>query len=105
MEFNMVDVIILAGGLGTRLRSTIPNLPKVMAPIQNTPFLEILLNKLKQAHFVSKIVMALGYQSEIIVDFLSNKPGLDFSIEPYSLGTGGAILWSLSKTLSKTIKM
>jgi D-glycero-alpha-D-manno-heptose 1-phosphate guanylyltransferase len=99
----VVDVIVLAGGLGTRLRSTIPTLPKAMAPIHNIPFLQILLGKLKQGRFISKIVMALGYQAKIIADFLSTGTDLDFSIEPHLLGTGGAVLWSLPKTSSQTV--
>ena len=43
-----MEAVILAGGFGTRLRSVVPDLPKPMAPVCNKPFLEILLNSLKE---------------------------------------------------------
>ena len=39
-----MEAVILAGGFGKRLRSSVPNFPKAMAQIGSVPFLEILLN-------------------------------------------------------------
>ena len=55
------ELMILAGGLGTRLRSTIPNVPKVMAPINNRPFLfNILDHWIHQG--IKKFVICVGYK-------------------------------------------
>ena len=41
-----MEAIVLAGGLGTRLRSVVPDLPKCMAPINGIPFLSYLIDHL-----------------------------------------------------------
>ena len=56
-----MEVIILAGGLGTRLRSTIGNeIPKCMAPIDGKPFLWYLLKYLTR-YKVSHVVLSVGH--------------------------------------------
>jgi D-glycero-alpha-D-manno-heptose 1-phosphate guanylyltransferase len=89
----------LAGGLGTRLSSVVPNCQKVVAPIEGKPFLERLLKKL-QEDGISKIVLALGYRSEDVINSICkknfNRLTLLTSIEPRPLGTGGAIKNSIS---------
>ena len=64
----MVECIILAGGLGTRLIETVPDLPKPLAPINGQPFLELLLTQLSsfQEPKISKVILAVGYKAEII---------------------------------------
>lgn len=87
------EAIILAGGLGTRLRSAVPDLPKCMAPVNGKPFLTYVINHL-QSQGIEHFIFSLGYKSEAIVDFLLNDfPSLRFttSIEDEPLGTGGAI--------------
>ena len=94
----MKEAIILAGGLGTRLRSVVPDLPKCMAPVNGRPFLTYVINHLQQQG-VEHFIFSLGYMSEPIVDFLHKSfPALHFSIsvEDEPLGTGGAIKQSLS---------
>ena len=89
-----MEILILAGGLGTRLRTEVSNLPKVLAPINGRPFLDIIIEQISKAHNNSKIHFALGYLSELIVDHLKNfHPNLNYSIsvEKELLGTGGAI--------------
>ena len=41
-------IIILAGGLGTRLRSVVSDLPKCMAPVNGKPFLDYVIDYFKQ---------------------------------------------------------
>ena len=53
-----MDVIILSGGLGTRLRDVVKNIPKTMALIDNKPFLEYTLKKLKQYN-VKNVILAV----------------------------------------------
>lgn len=102
----MVCAIILAGGLGTRLAGVLPHLPKALAPIQQTPFLKILLQQLERAGILSKIILALGHKADNIQHFLKDQPcrvPIDFSIETSPLGTGGALLHALHKTSAKTL--
>ncbi len=87
------EAIILAGGLGTRLRSAVPDLPKCMAPINGKPFLTYVINHL-QSQGIEHFIFSLGYKSEVITDFLAKDfPSLFFktSLEEEPLGTGGAI--------------
>lgn len=89
----MKEAIILAGGLGTRLRSAVPDLPKCMAPVKGRPFLSFLIDYFLDQG-VSRFVFSLGYKHEVITDYLgSAHPGLDYAytIETMPLGTGGAI--------------
>ncbi|WP_338844821.1 nucleotidyltransferase family protein [Massilia sp. W12] len=88
-----MEAIILAGGLGTRLRHLVPDLPKPMAVVGGKPFLEIVLQRLAAAGF-EHIVLSIGYMSEkIISHFGSQFQGmrLSYEIETSPLGTGGAL--------------
>ncbi len=90
---NQTECIILAGGLGTRLRSAVPDLPKCMAPVAGKPFLAFLLDYLL-AQQVTKFIFSLGYMHEVIEDFIKNNyPQIQYQIalESEPLGTGGAI--------------
>jgi D-glycero-alpha-D-manno-heptose 1-phosphate guanylyltransferase len=92
-ESKQTECIILAGGLGTRLRSAVPDLPKCMAPISGKPFLAYLIDYLL-AQQVTKFIFSLGYMHEAIEDFIkSNYPQIQYQIalESEPLGTGGAI--------------
>lgn len=87
------EAIILAGGLGTRLRSVINDIPKPMAPIHDKPFLEYLLSYLN--HFkIKKVVLSAGYKYQYIFDYFGdNYKGIRllYAIEDKPLGTGGGI--------------
>ena len=93
-SLGSIDVAILAGGLGTRLRGTIGETPKVLAPVAGQPFLDHLLRWL--AGFgTRRIVMCLGFRADMVVDHLRRPviPELDIaiSIEPKPMGTAGAL--------------
>lgn len=102
----MLDtVIILAGGLGTRLKSILPETPKCLAPINNKPFVGLLINYLKNQG-VTNFIFSLGYKSELVVNYLRDEFGdtnIDYSIEDEQLGTGGAIKLALSRVLSDDV--
>ncbi len=88
-----MEAIVLAGGFGTRLRDLIVDLPKPMAPIDNRPFLEYLLNYLDRQN-VNRVILSVGYKYEIIQQYFKNKyknVQLIYSVEDEPLGTGGAI--------------
>jgi D-glycero-alpha-D-manno-heptose 1-phosphate guanylyltransferase len=91
-----MDAIILAGGLGTRLRSVVNDLPKCMAPVAGKPFLYYVLTNLERQGITS-IVLSVGYLMEHIFDYIDNNfAHLDvkYAIETEPLGTGGAIYLS-----------
>lgn len=78
------QAVILAGGLGTRLRPLTDSLPKPMIPINNKPFLGYLVDLLKE-NKINEIVMLLGYMPEKIQEHF--KDGLKFGINiKYSVG-------------------
>jgi len=88
-----MEAIVLAGGLGTRLRALLPELPKPLAPIAGRPFLEILLRHLASSG-VARVVLSVGYKHEMIVAAIGSRfAGLavDYAIEDQPMGTGGAI--------------
>jgi D-glycero-alpha-D-manno-heptose 1-phosphate guanylyltransferase len=92
-----MEAIVLAGGLGTRLRSVIPDLPKPMAPVAGRPFLAWILDRLADAGF-RRVVLAVGYRHETIRDFFGlsyRGVELAYSVEDAPLGTGGAIRLAL----------
>ncbi len=97
--------IILAGGLGTRLRSVVANLPKCMVPVAGKPFLHFVIeNLLSQG--IDTFIFAVGYKSEMIIDYVNEKyPGINkqFSIEAEPLGTGGAVKLACSLVTEKNV--
>jgi D-glycero-alpha-D-manno-heptose 1-phosphate guanylyltransferase len=89
----MIDAIVLAGGMGTRLRPVTGDLPKPMAPVAGRPFLEILLATLARKG-LRRAVLSLGYRADLIRDHFGARFAgveLGYEIEPAPLGTGGAI--------------
>lgn len=94
MESREVEVLILAGGKGTRLKSIISDLPKPMAPIGDVPFLEYIVKKVEKDGF-KNIVLLTGYLGEKIEEHFSTDAfsslNIRYSKEESPLGTGGAI--------------
>ncbi len=89
-----MELILLAGGLGTRLRSAVPNLPKCMAPVNGKPFIHYVIEHFKKQG-VTNFIFSLGYMHEAFEQFLTeNFTNLNYTIviEDEPLGTGGAIL-------------
>lgn len=90
----MVVAVILAGGLGTRLREIVPDVPKPMAPINGRPFLEHQMDYWI-AQGVTRFVLSVGYRAEIIMShFGDSYAGADvsYAVEERPLGTGGGLL-------------
>ncbi|MBR9698944.1 nucleotidyltransferase family protein [Candidatus Woesearchaeota archaeon] len=89
-----MKAIIVAGGLGTRLRPLTDNIPKPLLPIQGKPTVQYAIEQLKK-HGVKDMVLALSYFAEKIMDFFKDGKQLavnmSYSIEKDPLGTGGAI--------------
>lgn len=99
------EAIILAGGLGTRLRSVVYDLPKCMAPVNGKPFLHFVINQLKRQG-TDKLIFSLGYKHELIEGWLNDQyPMLNIqcSTEEEPLGTGGAVKRACSKATERDI--
>ncbi len=99
------EVVILAGGFGTRLQTVVNNVPKPMAPINGKPFLDYLL-KYVSYYGIKKVVLSVGYLSEkIIAHYGSNYNGLEiaYAIEKEPLGTGGGIKKALEQCTSSEV--
>lgn len=97
-----MEVIILAGGLGTRLRSVVSEVPKCMAPVAGKPFLWYLLKYLTR-YDVTKVILSVGYLREVIYKWIDEVKNdfpfnFEYAIEEEPLGTGGGIKLALSKT-------
>ena len=97
----------MAGGLGTRLRSVINEVPKCMALVAGKPFLWYLLNYLTK-YEVDRVILSVGYLREVIfkwIDEVKNKFPFefDYSIEEVPLGTGGGIKLGLSKAFTNDV--
>ena len=89
-----MKTIILAGGLGTRLKEITENKPKVMVIIDNRPFLEYLILWLKR-YQLTDVILCVGYLSEQIENYFENGNQwgvtISYSQEKNPLGTAGAI--------------
>lgn len=90
---KITEAIILAGGLGTRLRSAVPDLPKCMAPVAGKPFLSFVIHHcMKQG--IERFIFSLGYKHKVIEKYVEKEfEGMNgaFCVEEEPLGTGGAI--------------
>jgi NDP-sugar pyrophosphorylase family protein len=92
-KLKEVDVIILCGGVGSRLRRAVDDRPKPMAQINQQPFLDILIYYFC-GFGLKRFVLCTGYMSEIIQDYYSHeKSSLEFVVsdERTPLGTAGSI--------------
>jgi len=93
-----IPAIVLAGGLGTRLRSVIADMPKPMAPVCGKPFLHYIFLYL-QKQGITEVVLSVGYKSEMIKDFFGDKYqdiAIRYSVEGEPLGTGGGIAQAMA---------
>lgn len=98
-------VAILAGGLGTRLRSVVNDRPKVLAEISGRPFLSYWLETLAVQGF-RDVVICAGYLADQVEQCLGNSFGplkLSYSVEAQPLGTGGALRLAESKLNSQAV--
>lgn len=95
MTTTTFPVVILAGGLATRLRPITEKIPKALIDIQGEPFIIHQLRLLKE-HYITDVVICVGYLGDMIKDYLSHRHDIGLNIQ-YSfdgdtfLGTAGAI--------------
>jgi mannose-1-phosphate guanylyltransferase len=89
-----MKAVILAGGLGSRLRPLTDEIPKPLLPIQGKPILERCILNLKK-YGINEIILSIGFMSEKIKEYFGTGEKLgvniDYNIEEELLGTGGAV--------------
>jgi bifunctional UDP-N-acetylglucosamine pyrophosphorylase/glucosamine-1-phosphate N-acetyltransferase/UDP-N-acetylglucosamine pyrophosphorylase len=80
--------IVLAAGKGTRMKS---DLPKVLVPVAGRPMLRYVLDSLRAAG-VNRLVVVVGYRSELVREELKEAPDVEFAEQTEQLGTGHAVM-------------
>ena len=106
MKTEAPEVVLLAGGKGTRLKSVTGSLPKVLVPVAGRTVLDWKLEQLA-TNGVRKVHILIGYQADLIEEHLHNQQ-LPLEIEthrdgPRLLGTGGAISAQVEHLPSKFV--
>jgi D-glycero-alpha-D-manno-heptose 1-phosphate guanylyltransferase len=97
------DVLILAGGLGTRLRPVVPDLPKPLAEVDKRPFVQHLIEVVEAYRFRS-ITLCTGYKSGSFNTIIKERNGeIEFSVEDEPLGTGGALRLAFDRRISRKL--
>lgn len=99
MENAYKEAIVLAGGFGTRLQGVVKDLPKPMAPVNGRPFLTYILDYLIEYQY-TRVILSVGYLHEKIEEFFGTQYKsleIDYAVETEPLGTGGGILFAMSK--------
>ncbi|MDB5197420.1 MAG: histidinol phosphate phosphatase [Flaviaesturariibacter sp.] len=102
---QVTEAIILAGGLGTRLREAVPDRPKCMAPVAGRPFMSHVIDELRMQG-IQRFIFSLGYMADVIQDYLKEAyPTLDYTaiVEEEPLGTGGAIQACLRQAITEHV--
>ena len=100
-----MEAIILAGGLGTRLRSVTGEIPKCLAPVDGKPFLQYLLEWLSR-YEMTHVVLSVGYLKEQVFRFIESREWpfeITYAIENEPLGTGGGIRLALRHCRGKQV--
>jgi D-glycero-alpha-D-manno-heptose 1-phosphate guanylyltransferase len=88
-----MQAVVLVGGLGTRLRPLVSDIPKPMALVRGRPFLSYLLDFLA-VQGITEAILAVGYLRDRLMEVFGERHGtlrLRYSVEETALGTGGAI--------------
>jgi D-glycero-alpha-D-manno-heptose 1-phosphate guanylyltransferase len=99
MSKNVTSAVILAGGLGTRLRDAVPDVPKPMAPVNGRPFLEHQIDYwIGQG--IDHFILSVGYRREVIMEHFGTSyrnARIDYAVETSPLGTGGGLLIAVDR--------
>jgi NDP-sugar pyrophosphorylase family protein len=100
------DAFVLAGGLGTRIRPVLGDVPKLLAPVGDRPFLSLMIDWLRRFG-VRRLVLGLGHRAEAVGDWLRRHPPADLAVEivvePRPLGTAGALRFARARLRSDPV--
>jgi len=100
-----VTAVILAGGLGTRLRGIIGEMPKPMAPVLGKPFIEWIIQYLRREG-LRRVIISAGYRADILLEHFHNvrTDGMNILVatEPSPLGTAGGFREALRSTQAQS---
>jgi D-glycero-alpha-D-manno-heptose 1-phosphate guanylyltransferase len=102
---NISEAIVLAGGLGTRLRSAVPHLPKCMAPVAGRPFVSHVIDYYREQG-IERFIFSLGYLHGKIEEYLDahyKNLSKKYVVEAEPLGTGGAIRLACEEASTENI--
>ncbi|MGA2865441.1 MAG: nucleotidyltransferase family protein [Verrucomicrobiota bacterium] len=95
VELSQVTAVVLAGGVGTRVRHLLSGRPKPMAPVAGKPFLEWVVRYLARQGVI-QVVISTGYKAEVTAQHFANAPVAGATVrcvaETHPLGTGGGFL-------------
>ena len=100
-----MEAIVLAGGMGTRLRSVVADLPKCLAPVAGRPFLDWLADALEESGF-NHLILSLGYRHEAVEAWAVSRQGrarISWVVEAEPLGTGGGVKLALQQALEDEV--
>src|SRR4030042_4941687 len=94
MDLSKMPAVIMAGGLGTRIRERVKDVPKPMISFAGKPFLHYKIMQLKRAGFYN-IILTIGYMGEQIQEYFKDGGAfglhIRYSVENVPLGTGGGL--------------
>ena len=97
------DVLILAGGFGTRLQPVVPDLPKPLADVVNRPFVQHLIEVVEAYQFRS-ITLCTGYKFGSFNSMIkSRNEKIEFSVEDKPMGTAGALRLAFDRRKSRKL--
>ncbi len=103
---DAIDVYVLAGGRGTRIRPVLGDTPKLLAPIRNRTYFDHLLNWLRRFG-ARRVVLGLGVHAQAIIHYAQAHPiagmAIETVVEPSPLGTAGAIRFARSTMRSDPV--
>ncbi len=102
-----MQCVILAGGLGTRIRAISGDLPKSLIPVQGKPFIHYQLQKLRRSG-VEEVLLCIGYQGRLIRDYVGDGKTWDLNVryldeKDQLRGTGGALRWAAEDNLLSSL--
>jgi D-glycero-alpha-D-manno-heptose 1-phosphate guanylyltransferase len=103
--YKEMEVIVLAGGLGTRLQGVIGAQPKCMAPVNGRPFLAYVFEYLARQE-CRRVILSLGYKHEVVEEWVAAQElpfVVDTVVEHEPMGTGGGILLAVKQTVADNV--
>ncbi len=87
-----MNIVILAAGMGKRMRS---QLPKVLQPIAQKPMIDHVLDKARAIEGEHRIIVVVGHAADVVKNHLKDNHDIQFALQAEQLGTGHALMQAL----------